>query len=200
MPLVARLHDGRSVRDGAPVVLVGDSTRADRHRWLVPWRGICRQHRASSHLPPDLDKALVLCQTTFPPHLWQDIQSALQEKYPGITVRNTICGATRMRQSEAQELAQRSDMMVVVGGKDSANTRKLYETCKNFCKKTILVESAVDLPRLGIIEKERIGHWRNAWMLSSMNDMEQRNNIHPDNEQVTPDTQAEVAPRRKKLL
>ncbi|MGI6634075.1 MAG: bifunctional 4-hydroxy-3-methylbut-2-enyl diphosphate reductase/30S ribosomal protein S1 [Christensenellales bacterium] len=208
-PFVARLHElaDQFSQDGAPVVLVGDA----KHPEMIGTAGWCHgavhfvdstEHVA--HLPPDLDKALVLCQTTFPPHLWQDIQSALQEKYPGITVRNTICGATRMRQSEAQELAQRSDMMVVVGGKDSANTRKLYETCKNFCEKTILVESAVDLPPdFGIIGKERIGVTAGAstpaWILreviDSMNDMEQRNNIHPDNEQVTPDTQAEVAPQ-----
>jgi len=194
-------------QDGAPVVLVGDA----KHPEMIGTAGWCHGpvHFVDSteqvaHLPPDLDNALVLCQTTFPPLLWQDIQFALQEIYPGITVRNTICGATRMRQSEAQELAQRSDIMVVVGGKDSANTRKLYETCKNFCKKTILVESAVDLPPdFGIIEKERIGVTAGAstpaWILreviDSMNDMEQRNNIHPDNEQATTDTQAEIAPQ-----
>ncbi|MGI6670091.1 MAG: bifunctional 4-hydroxy-3-methylbut-2-enyl diphosphate reductase/30S ribosomal protein S1 [Christensenellales bacterium] len=212
-PFVARLHElaDQFSQDGAPVVLVGDA----KHPEMIGTAGWCHgpvhfvdSTQQVAHLPPDLDKALVLCQTTFPPHLWQDIQSALQEKYPGITVRNTICGATRMRQSEAQELAQRSNMMVVVGGKDSANTRKLYKTCKNFCKKTILVESAVDLPPdFGIIEKERIGVTAGAstpaWILreviDSMNDMEQRNNIHPDNEQATPDTQAEVAPQAEEV-
>ena len=208
-PFVARLHElaDQFSQDGAPVVLVGDA----KHPEMIGTAGWCHGpvHFVDSteqvaHLPPDLDNALVLCQTTFPPLLWQDIQFALQEKYPGITVRNTICGATRMRQSEAQELAQRSDIMVVVGGKDSANTRKLYETCKNFCKKTILVESAVDLPPdFGIIEQDRIGVTAGAstpaWILreviDSMNDMEQRNNIHPDNEQATTDTQAEIAPQ-----
>ena len=208
-PFVARLHElaDQFSQDGAPVVLVGDA----KHPEMIGTAGWCHGpvHFVDSteqvaHLPPDLDNALVLCQTTFPPLLWQDIQFALQEIYPGITVRNTICGATRMRQSEAQELAQRSDIMVVVGGKDSANTRKLYETCKNFCKKTILVESAVDLPPdFGIIEQDRIGVTAGAstpaWILreviDSMNDMEQRNNIHPDNEQATTDTQAEIAPQ-----
>ncbi len=206
-PFVARVHELADTfsTSGAPVVLVGDAN----HPEMVGTAGWCHGdvHFVSdaaqvAQLPEGLDNALALCQTTFPPPKWEEISAALTSRYPDITVRNTICGATRVRQEEALALAKRSDVMVVVGSKSSANTRKLYETCKSACKRTFLVENALDLPaHLGIISKERIGVTAGAstpaWILreviDSMNDMEQQNNLHPENEQATPE-QPEATP------
>ena len=207
-PFVARVHELADTfsQGGAPVILVGDAS----HPEMLGTAGWCHgavhyliNAAQVAELPEGLDNALVLCQTTFPPHRWEEIRAALTQRYPGITVRNTICGATRVRQSEARELAERSDIMIVVGSRDSANTRKLYETCKEACKRTYLVERALDLPaHLGIIKEERIGVTAGAstpaWILreviDSMHDMEQQDNIHPENEQATPETEPEVTP------
>ena len=62
-------------------------------------------------------------------------------------VHNTICSATGQRQAEAAELAARCDVMIVVGCRESSNTRKLYEICRQLCKRTYAVESAQELPR-----------------------------------------------------
>ncbi|MBQ1512562.1 MAG: 4-hydroxy-3-methylbut-2-enyl diphosphate reductase, partial [Erysipelotrichaceae bacterium] len=58
---------------------------------------------------------------------------------------NTICNATQSRQSEARELAARADVMIVIGGKHSSNTQKLYEICKNECSRTYFVQTVKDL-------------------------------------------------------
>ncbi|MBQ3471483.1 MAG: 4-hydroxy-3-methylbut-2-enyl diphosphate reductase, partial [Clostridia bacterium] len=61
-------------------------------------------------------------------------------------VCDTICSATKDRQKEADELSQKSDVMIVIGGKESSNTRKLFEICKRNCPLSYHVETAGDLP------------------------------------------------------
>lgn len=64
--------------------------------------------------------------------------------YTNIRIFDTICSATEERQREAAELAQKSDFMIVIGGRHSSNTKKLWEICRNFCP-AILVESAAEI-------------------------------------------------------
>ena len=93
-----------------------------------------------------MDQALVVAQTTFPPARWEAMTQRLAARIPGAKLRYTICSATQTRQREAEELARRADAMIVVGGRHSANTRKLYDTCKRLCERTILVERAAEIP------------------------------------------------------
>ena len=58
---------------------------------------------------------------------------------------NTICNATEDRQTEARELAKEADAMIVIGGKHSSNTQKLYDICKGECESTYFIQSLVDL-------------------------------------------------------
>ena len=58
---------------------------------------------------------------------------------------DTICNATVKRQKEAEELAAVVDIMIIVGSKNSSNTLKLYDLCRDICEKTFLVESALEL-------------------------------------------------------
>lgn len=58
---------------------------------------------------------------------------------------NTICNATEERQKEASELAAKADIMIVIGGTHSSNTRKLYELCKNECENTYYIQTLADL-------------------------------------------------------
>ena len=60
-------------------------------------------------------------------------------------VMNTVCSATDERQTEARKLACQVDAMIVVGGRHSSNTRKLYEICKENCGNTYLIETLDDL-------------------------------------------------------
>ena len=58
---------------------------------------------------------------------------------------NTICNATLKRQNEAEDLASRADVMIVIGGKHSSNTRKLYDICAARCEHTYFIETLDDL-------------------------------------------------------
>ncbi len=69
----------------------------------------------------------------------------MQNKSFRVIINETVCQATYERQVEAEELAKKATKMIVVGGKNSSNTRKLYEICKNQCKDTFYIETIEDL-------------------------------------------------------
>ena len=73
------------------------------------------------------------------------IKKFLKKLYTNVIFFDTICSVTENRQNEAIEIAKASDFMVVIGGKESSNTRKLYDLCKQSCPKTIWIESSADL-------------------------------------------------------
>ncbi len=85
----------------------------------------------------------ILSQTTYNIRLWEKCK-LLAEAVPGVTVYNTVCAATSMRQSEARELSSQNDVMIIVGGCNSSNTKKLYDICSENAE-CYLVENAEDL-------------------------------------------------------
>ncbi len=98
----------------------------------------------------------VVVQTTFHEILWKKFQQIIEKLYTNAQIFDTICSATTARQKEAVELAEESDFMVVIGGKSSSNTLKLFEICSRSCE-TILVESKTDLDKRQILRHNRIG-------------------------------------------
>jgi len=96
------------------------------------------------NLPTDLQLCIV-AQTTYNYIRFQELVEIISKKGYDIFVFNTICSATQQRQQEAYELAKVSDAMIVIGGKDSSNTRKLYEICKSECKNTYYIQKPADL-------------------------------------------------------
>ena len=76
------------------------------------------------------EKLCIVSQTTFNYNKFQDLVEIFQKKGYDVIVVNTICNATEVRQKEAREIAQRVDIMIVIGGTHSSNTRKLYEICQ----------------------------------------------------------------------
>jgi 4-hydroxy-3-methylbut-2-enyl diphosphate reductase len=100
---------------------------------------------AYAYEPPKGVTICVVAQTTFNYKKFHHMVDILKEKgYNGYVV-NTICNATEERQSEAQELAAKADVMIVIGGKHSSNTRKLYEICSGECAKTYFIQTVDDL-------------------------------------------------------
>ena len=69
----------------------------------------------------------------------------MKKKGYDISVVNTICNATEERQTEAKKIAAEADVMIVIGGTHSSNTRKLYEICKNECENTHFIQTLDDL-------------------------------------------------------
>ncbi len=91
-------------------------------------------------------KALLIAQTTFSLSEFEKIEKILKQKNPNLQVFNSICNATRDRQSALCELRGKADGILVVGGKNSANTKRLYETACSICKKTALIETESEIP------------------------------------------------------
>ena len=90
-------------------------------------------------------KVCVVAQTTFNYKKFKDIVAILSKKSYDILVMNTICNATEERQTEAGTIARKSDAMIVIGGKHSSNTQKLYEICKAECLNTHFIQTLDDL-------------------------------------------------------
>lgn len=90
-------------------------------------------------------KACIVSQTTFNYTKFQELVEIFQKKgYDGIVV-NTICNATEERQTQAREIARDVDVMIVIGGTHSSNTRKLYEICSQECEHTYFIQTLKDL-------------------------------------------------------
>lgn len=99
----------------------------------------------------------VVAQTTFDIKEWKISIKHLQNLCKNAKIFDTICSATSDRQTEADTLAQQSDLMIVIGGRHSSNTNKLYHICKNRCENTFLIETAMELPLEAVRKAERIG-------------------------------------------
>ena len=160
-PFVQRLHDfvDSYSREGLPVILVGQSDHPEVVGTIGCAHGtVYTVHDAQeAQQLPFMQRALAVSQTTFPRERWEEILPVLRSRVADLTVQNTICTATALRQTEARELASQVDAMLVVGGRSSANTRKLYETCKSICGRTLLVERAADIPPGFANNSESIG-------------------------------------------
>ena len=91
-------------------------------------------------------KTPILCaQTTQNLLQFTQIKIFLKKLYTNAKIFDTICNVTENRQSEAIELAKMSDAMIVIGGRESSNTEKLFTLCKEVCPKTVWIESAQEL-------------------------------------------------------
>ncbi len=198
-PFVHKLHREVSQysAEGAPVILVGDKG----HPEVVGTAGWCHGPVFVVSTPQEVDalpdtahNALLVAQTTFPPDEWQRLSQQILSRFPQVVVKQTICSATTLRQQEARELAGQVDAMIVIGGRHSANTRKLYQTCKAICPDTHLVESAAEIPphlknrpnlRIGVTAGASTPDWSLKEVIDSMNDMENKDlNLQPEGEPV----------------
>ena len=154
-PFVSKIHrivEGAS-EEGRTVLIAGDA----RHPEVQGIRGHCKGEsfvfenaRALAELPqnyPDIPNksVCVVAQTTFSVSEWEKCLENIKRVYTNAAVFGTICNATSERQQEAVRLAQESDFMVIIGGRQSSNTAKLREVCSPYCA-TCLVERADELP------------------------------------------------------
>ncbi len=183
-PHVERVHQlvDRYSEDGSPVVVIGE----EDHPEVV---GIAGWAHGDVYVVPSvqevgrvprLSRALAVAQTTIRADRFAEITRALRQRVQDLTVQDTICRATALRQQEAAELSARVDAMLVVGGKNSSNTRKLYETCRLNCARSLLVESKDDIPpgffsprdHIGITAGASTPEWSLKEVVTRMNDME----------------------------
>ena len=90
-------------------------------------------------------EVVIVSQTTFNYNKFQELVEIVNEKGYDIIVLNTICNATEERQTEAERIAKEVDAMIVIGGRASSNTQKLFEICKKECENTYYIQTLDDL-------------------------------------------------------
>jgi 4-hydroxy-3-methylbut-2-enyl diphosphate reductase len=148
-PLVKKVHDLAILLqgEGYEIVVFGDP----EHPEVIGILGFCgnkakvvKNVEEASRLP-GVNKLGVVSQTTKDEKDFYEVVAVLAAKTSEIRVFNTICSATRKRQEAARELAQRVELMLVIGDKHSSNTGTLVKECKNTGVKTLSVQSADDL-------------------------------------------------------
>lgn len=110
----------------------------------------------------DIKKLLVVAQTTFSLDKFNKIVSIIEENIKEhenieLEIKRTICDATRLRQEETKDIASKVDMMIIIGGKHSSNTNKLYEVSRKYCNNCILIETKEEINLNEIAKYQRIG-------------------------------------------
>ena len=103
------------------------------------------------------EKLSIVSQTTFNYKKFQDLVEKFLKKGYDISVLNTICNATQERQSEARRIASEVDAMIVIGGKSSSNTQKLYEICRRECENTYYIQTFDDLEPESVSSVRSVG-------------------------------------------
>lgn len=166
-PFVSKIHQivKDNSREGKVVLIAGD----ENHPEVQGIVGHCEGEHYIFKNYEDLGKLLkklenienisicVVAQTTYDVKEWKNCLKLLKKVYTNAKIFDTICSATSIRQSEAEELASISDIMVVIGGRQSSNTAKLFSVCKSKCERTYLIESAAELDDIALIDADIIG-------------------------------------------
>ena len=150
-PFVKKIHRiaAEQNRQGRRLIIIGDRNHPEVQgirgwgdaRTLV----IGTMEEAEALEPDPGQKVCVVSQTTFNYNKFKELVEKISEKGYDILVLNTICNATQERQVEAERIASQVDAMIVIGGKNSSNTRKLYEICRKECKNTYYIQTVGDL-------------------------------------------------------
>ena len=150
-PFVKRIHDivEKESAAGKQIVIIGNAGHPEIEG-IVGW---CK---TPAIVIESLDEAkefdytgekelCVVSQTTYNYNKFQDIVEIFKQKGYNVIIENTICNATEVRQTEAREIAAKVDVMIVIGGNHSSNTRKLYEICMQECENTYFIQTLDDL-------------------------------------------------------
>ena len=150
-PFVSKIHHivKEKYNEGYHIVVIGNAKHPEVEG-VCGWCGnsadvIGSVEEAGKYSNYKDKKLCVVSQTTFNYKKFQDIVDILVKKSYDIVVMNTICNATEERQTEAGTIARQSDAMLVIGGKHSSNTQKLFEICKRVCPDTYFIQTLDDL-------------------------------------------------------
>lgn len=158
-PFVQRIHRlvQEAEQNGRNVIIVGDRN----HPEVIATSGWCRHARIvdsaeeARAVPEDL--LYIVAQTTIRKEHFDEIVETFRHCGKDILVENTICSATEERQTNCEKTAKSVEVMVVIGGRNSSNSRKLYEISKKYCPKSYFIENLQDLPLKEIEKYNRIG-------------------------------------------
>ena len=149
-PFVLKIHRivEKESKAGSHIVIIGDPDHPEVVGicgWCIgPYTVIRTKQDALDFVPPEGKNVCIVSQTTFNYNKFKDLVEILSKKRYDILVLNTICNATQERQVEAMRIASQVDVMLVIGGKHSSNTQKLYDICRKECKNTYYIQTLGD--------------------------------------------------------
>ncbi|MGD0274462.1 MAG: 4-hydroxy-3-methylbut-2-enyl diphosphate reductase [Syntrophales bacterium] len=160
-PKVARVQAiiKKHAAQGRTILIVGDS-RHPEVNGLMGYslgRGIAIGHPEDICNLPSLNQVCIVAQTTQDMETYKRIVQKAQERFPNLQVFDTICESTKKRQEEVKELAAEMDVVFIVGGKNSANTRRLASLSSRGGTPTFHIESTEDIKDIPLDRYEKIG-------------------------------------------
>ncbi|MEO2083128.1 MAG: 4-hydroxy-3-methylbut-2-enyl diphosphate reductase [Desulfurobacteriaceae bacterium] len=147
-PFVKDVHEKamRLEREGYPVLILGNP----RHPEVIGIAGHVKEPLIINDMEgirrlPKFPRLGVVCQTTLNMNFFKEAIAELSLKVKELKVYNTICRATAVRQKETRELAGQVDLMLIIGGKNSSNTTKLYQISKSVNPRSYHIESKEEI-------------------------------------------------------
>lgn len=169
-PKVAKVHEFAKAfsNDGYYIMLIAER----KHPETIGTKGFCGKNSTIIESIENVESAIknfkesnltkigIIAQTTFSVEKFNTIVENIKSRLDcQIEVKNTICNATEMRQAETEELSKKVDLMIAIGGKNSANTKRLYNISAKNCENAILIQSNADLALKEVLENnfEKIG-------------------------------------------
>ena len=189
-PNVSRIHQivSRAEEGGRQVLIIGTRTHPEVSaiagwcRRPVVLEGVAELSNWLETAPERRDIPLTMVsQTTSTRFIWDSCVEKAKKECTNLKIFDTICNATCKRQSEAQALAARSDAMVVIGGRESSNTKRLAELCGALCPMVVWIERAAELEPSNLCRKASIGITAGAstpeWIIKEVYDKMSDENI-----------------------
>ena len=151
-PYVKKIHNivRKESKSGRFIIVVGDASHPEVIGISGRTGGNCEVISDETDIMSVFEKygdipVSVVAQTTIRHDLFEKIAKSLKKHFTNAEFFDTICSATSERQKCAASMAKNSDVMFVIGGRDSSNTKKLYEICKMYCARTFAAENAEDV-------------------------------------------------------
>ncbi len=159
-PYVKKIHDiaDQNSGKGETFVVIGQKEHPEVKSIISYANNKCQvfadEKELEEYLKANKDtltQVNMAAQTTLKLSLWEKCQEILKKYCTNVKIFDTICSVTEKRQTEAKELAKKSDAMLVIGGKDSSNTSKLAQVCSQYCEKTFWIQTSkdIDLEKIG---------------------------------------------------
>ena len=159
--VINRLEEFQDIPEGH-IVIIGN----DKHPEVEGIKGWCgpknrtviqNREEAENFAIDGKQKVCIVSQTTFNYKKFQELVEIIRKKGYDIIVLNTICNATEERQTEARAIAKEAEAMIVIGGRSSSNTQKLFEICKMECENTYYIQTLDDLDLTKLKSIDNVG-------------------------------------------
>lgn len=203
-PFVSKIHKivRQNYKEGYKIFIAGNP----KHPEVIGINGWCNNEaviiedeKIIDNLPL-YDRICLVAQTTITSELWDAISKKVKNKYDITKIFNTRCSATENRQKSAGILAKEVDLMLVIGGRNSSNTGKLFEICKKECNNTYHIETSDeltkdmfrDVKKVGITAGASTPDWILKEVIKKMQDFDNEKVKENANENMDPDTDETV--------